>query len=1678
MNPHVKRLSRRAGREIGVGGYALETLEKRVLLDSAIPDSLTFFPPPLPEPGMITTFSGEGRLDIVEGLPVLRVEGTNYDMGYQHGMLLADWVTMAIARGKEEALKYLTESEFMMVAAIMRGVTPQKYIDEMQGMSDGVKDATGTVLDFNAVIFTNCYVNENIFACSQFAVTGTRSEDGHTLWARNSDWTTPADFIHNYAVMTVADPADGNAFISVTFAGALGVMTGMNEYGVVGASNASPLHDHTTIGTPPAILIRMGLEAADTAEEFCDTLAGLTRTVGMNFVVPDGRGDIKALELTGKAAAIFDTDDQREDHYFDFDTGMSYATKDEPDWFMVSESISDCVIRTNHFLDWGPWGTEPAHLQELQFKEDAGGEMTETEGIQKATQDPDPEWTVNRYYTLHDLITTAPEPIDVEAAINFLAYDGVGSGMTIHSAVFDTTSLDVWVAYAVTVPGTSHVIDSNNRPYVHYDFRAALGNRPPEGTIDSPVAGKSLAVGESIDLRGSGSDLDGAVTGWQWEINGPDGFHWNSTLEDPGALRLSVAGAYSVKLTVVDDLGKADTSPEEIAVYVRELPQPAMVDTPTGTGWLEILDGMPVLHVRGGNYDMGYQHGYLLSDWTIAAVNTVKERLLASGATESELMMAAAVLDGVTPEAYRTEMQGMIDGVEDATGVRLTYNDVVLVNCYVDISEYTCSQFAVTGSRTVDGHTIWGRNADWGVPADFVQNYAIVVVAHPDGGNAFLSANWAGGVGVQTGINEFGVAAAQNSSGLYDQHTPGTPLGFLMRGGLEAADTAREFADFVMSQSRTVGSNMVVPDGYGNIMALELTGTTAVAFDTDDPDEDHYYDKDTGTSHSTRDESDWVMLSEGIPDAVIRTNHFLDWGPWDQEPAHLQELQMRQEMGDEISEGDAIESLMASTHGPDWTVHRYFTLYDLITRAPEPIDAQTAIEFLAYGGVGSGMSIHSAVFDTTSLEVWIGNAFTPPGSSKAIDANLRPFFYYDFGAELAKASPEGLIVSPDDEIVILPGQNVDLQATGFDPDGEIAIWRWEIAGPDGFTWSSEIEDPGLLQLTESGIYSITLTVVDDEGNADATPHEISIAVLSLPEPGIVATPTGKGRLEILDGLPVLHIEGSHYDMGYQHGYLLADWIGDIYDKIISLALERMTHEEFELMGRITELYLPDAYRQETNGLIAGVTAAGGNDYSYYEVLAIHTFPDLVGSNCTQFAVSGSRTADGHVIYGRNLDWDTATQFNRSSNILVVAAPDDGHMFAAPSTAGNLAAFTGINEYGVTGATNYSPMDAESGFGLPIGFQVRLGLEKAATAEEFAQILQRQYRSIPIIMVVTDGLNPWGDRDAFALEVSNSRVVVFGMNDPDESHYFDPLTGESHSTRDNPAWLLFSEAMPDAIVRTNHFLDWGPWATSNHLQELQLRSLYGDGISESDAFLSAYEEDEYNSFTLDRYVLTQQLIADSAGLIGAQEAIEILGHGTIGAPKSMHSVVFDATALKLWYAGAIINPITGVMLDSNETPFLYFDFAAAIENHKPNGMIETPADGNEVKLGQSVALEGAAFDLDGDVTGWWWEILGPDGFYWSSNQQTPPAFKPAAVGDYQVRLTVTDNDGVADPTPASAQFSVSNPAVLLGVVTTSAGDVYVYDIDGADVGIPIDGNYTVYNPYDPANDLMIVGTPGG
>jgi len=132
-------------------------------------------------------------------------------------------------------------------------------------------------------------------------------------------------------------------------------------------------------------------------------------------------------------------------------------------------------------------------------------------------------------------------------------------------------------------------------------------NKPPDGTIDSPTVGTAIFPGQSINLRGSGTDTDGTIAGWNWQIAGPSGFSWSSSVEDPGLLELNALGGYTITMTVTDDDGLADPTPATVSVIVYgEINQPpnGIIDSPAeGT---TILQGQKInLMGSGADADGG-----------------------------------------------------------------------------------------------------------------------------------------------------------------------------------------------------------------------------------------------------------------------------------------------------------------------------------------------------------------------------------------------------------------------------------------------------------------------------------------------------------------------------------------------------------------------------------------------------------------------------------------------------------------------------------------------------------------------------------------------------------------------------------------------------------------------------------------------------------------------------------------------------------------------------------------------------------------------------------------------------------------------------------------------------------------------------------------------------------------
>lgn len=230
---------------------------------------------------------GNGRLERGPGgVPILYLSGTPEEMGAQHGHLL---------RGEVRALTrylrgFLRERELTRAEgearALFEAATPPEYLREATALAEAAGMPVDEVLF--AQWFTDMY---RVFACT---CVGAPSPEGPLL-ARNLDFPGQG-FLGRYSLVVVAHPQGKRPFVSISWPGLIGVLSGMNDAGVALAvmvvHRAPP-----QAGVPFQLAFRDALERGESADAVEARLRALPLTVANNLMVVDRAGAARVLEL-------------------------------------------------------------------------------------------------------------------------------------------------------------------------------------------------------------------------------------------------------------------------------------------------------------------------------------------------------------------------------------------------------------------------------------------------------------------------------------------------------------------------------------------------------------------------------------------------------------------------------------------------------------------------------------------------------------------------------------------------------------------------------------------------------------------------------------------------------------------------------------------------------------------------------------------------------------------------------------------------------------------------------------------------------------------------------------------------------------------------------------------------------------------------------------------------------------------------------------------------------------------------------------------------------------------------------------------------------------------------------------------------------------------------------------
>lgn len=357
-------------------------------------------------------------VETLNGLRVVRLSGTPYELGYQHGQALREDIHACLDRvlGYFESYLKIPLVRTLLVGwwldtAWARAVkfVPPRYLEELRGLADGSGVPLRKLVRLHAL-------PDRTYSCANFAAWGQATVDGRLIHMRNLDWNIRAG-IQDHAVVFVVAPKGRHAFISVAWAGFVGVLTGVNDaqlsVGQVGAETT----DLSYRGVPMVFLLRRVLEETGDLDAAVRLVQTAPRTVGINYVfAAAGVPRAVAIESTRRRVAVFGPDDAAEH-------SVAYA-RPLADVVFRADTAMDPVIRDKQRASHGnPRRPGP---------EPPGGSAYETRYVGQATR-----------------LTAAFGRVDVAAAQAIAR--AVAPDSNVQSVIFAWP--DMWVANAQgTVP--------------------------------------------------------------------------------------------------------------------------------------------------------------------------------------------------------------------------------------------------------------------------------------------------------------------------------------------------------------------------------------------------------------------------------------------------------------------------------------------------------------------------------------------------------------------------------------------------------------------------------------------------------------------------------------------------------------------------------------------------------------------------------------------------------------------------------------------------------------------------------------------------------------------------------------------------------------------------------------------------------------------------------------------------------------------------------------------------------------------------------------------------------------------------------------------------------------------------------------------------------------------------
>jgi hypothetical protein len=234
---------------------------------------------------------------------------------------------------------------------------------------------------------------------------------------------------------------------------------------------------------------------------------------------------------------------------------------------------------------------------------------------------------------------------------------------------------------------------------------------------------------------------------------------------------------------------------------------------------------------------------------------------------------------------------------------------------------------------------------------------------------------------------------------------------------------------------------------------------------------------------------------------------------------------------------------------------------------------------------------------------------------------------------------------------------------------------------------------------------------------------------------------GRNWFERRDGLPVLYLTGTPFEMGYANGVLTEKYIHRQEDAVLDLLHQVAPYQWTQFMLKFLITYknrhlsdaIPEAYRMEIFGLSRGCPDTHPRVGPFYHrILNYHAAQDisymlmnspLIRGGCTAFGAWAPVTHDGHLLLGRNFDWEAAPVFDED-RMVIICEPDEGIPFISLAWAGMAGCVSAMNRAGLAVTVNGAPSQLPADTGAPTSIVARDVVQHASNIKEAVEIIRR------------------------------------------------------------------------------------------------------------------------------------------------------------------------------------------------------------------------------------------------------------------------------------------------------------------------------------------------------------------